>query len=480
MRKFFLFLIILIVAVADLSALSLAKAEDLATKCATVSESGCSSTLSSDDCKTLLQQCSDYYDEQSTKITEDLTKTAAQKSTLQNQVSSLKKKITNLEYQIKQSTVMVKSLNIQIVDTESSIEKASEDIEDSRYQISSILRKIYEEDKKPSFVILLEGSLSDFFSNIAYLEGLDSKIGDLLESTKELQNYLGNQKDKMDNEVGQLQKTIALQSSQKAEVDANKKTQESYLKLTEEQYQAQLADKSAVEKKKAKIQSMLFSLAGTDDTEAPSFGEAIEIAKSVGNLVGVRPALLLAIISQESAIGKNVGQCYLTDEKGNGKKISTGVALAYPRAMHPTRDVPPFLQITQSLGKNPYNTPISCWIYDVRGSSPYGWGGAMGPAQFIPSTWKLYEAQIQEKLNKIPNPWAIKDAFTASALYLSELGASGKTEATEKKAAAKYYGEYNTYGIKGVYAKSVYNRASCIQTFIDAGTMSTYCENLIF
>jgi len=448
-------------------------AEDLATQCAQISESsnGCSS-MTEAQCKELLEKCSAFYDQQSAQINEDLTKTAAQKATLQGQVSSLKKKIQNLEYQISQSNVMVKSLNIQIKDTQESINQATEDIDSSEVQLASILRTIHEEDQKPAFVVLLEGSLSDFFSNIAYLENLDSKVSELLDSTKNLQNYLTGQKEKMDGEVGQLQKTIVLQSSQKAENEANKKTQEQYLNMTEAQYQQQLADKKDIEAKKAKIQSMLFSLAGTDDTEAPSFGEAIEIAKNVGNLVGIRPAFLLAIISQESAIGRNVGRCYLTDPvTGNGKNSSGAVAT---RVMKPTRDVNPFLSITKSLGKEYSSTPVSCWIPAYVSGQAYGWGGAMGPAQFIASTWMIYNDKIQKLLNKTPNPWAIKDAFTASGLYLADLGATAKTSAAENKAAAKYY------GMAGSYNASVMNRASCIQTFIDEGTMSTYCENLIF
>jgi len=92
-------------------------AEDLATQCATISESSNSnacSDMSESECKELLQKCSDYYDDQAAQISEDLTKTAAQKATLQGQVSALKGKITNLEYQISQGNVKVKTLNIQI------------------------------------------------------------------------------------------------------------------------------------------------------------------------------------------------------------------------------------------------------------------------------------------------------------------------------------------------------------------------------
>jgi len=473
MKKVLIYSIILTVFVANLSAVTFAKAEDMASTCAAITESstGCSTTLSSADCKSLLERCSEYYDQESTKISEDLTKTAAQKSTLQNQVSSLKKKVQNLEYQINQSNVMVKSLGIQITDTQSSIEKASEDINSSQYQIANILRSIHQEDKKPSFIILLEGSLSDFFSNITYLEGLNSKVSDLIESTKNLQNYLAGQKVKMDDEVDQLQKTIALQSVQKKENEQAKKTQETYLKLTEVQYQAQLANKKEIEAKSAKIKSMLFQMVGVD--KAPTFGDALEIAKSVASMVSIRPAFLLAIISQESAIGRNVGQCYLSDSStGAGKKISTGATTI--RIMKPTRDVPPFLEITKSLGRDPYTTPVSCWIPAYVSGQPYGWGGAMGPAQFIASTWKLYDARIQSLLGKTPDPWAIKDALTASGLYLADLGATAKTTTAESKAASKYYGG------SSAYARSVLNRASCIQTFIDEGTMSSYCEGLIF
>lgn len=447
-------------------------AEDLAATCATLSEStnGCPN-ISSSDCKILLQKCADYYDEQSTQISEDLTKTAQQKSTLQTQVSSLKKKIQNLEYQINQSNVMVKGLGLQITDTQISIEKTTEDIGDSQYQIVNILRTVYEEDQKPSFMILLEGNLSDFFSNIAYLEGLNSKVSELLDSTKDLKDYLVGQKTKMDGEVDQLQKTIALQSLQKAENEKNKKQQEQYLKLTEAQYQQQLKEKQETEQKSAKIKAMLFQMVGV--SKAPTFGEALEVAKSVTKLVGIRPAFLLAIISQESAIGKNVGQCYLSDPAtGAGKKISTGAATI--RVMKPTRDVEPFISITTALGRDPYSTPVSCWIPAYVGGVPTGWGGAMGPAQFIASTWNLFSDRLKILLGATADPWGIKDSFTAAALYLSDLGASAQTTAKESNAASRYYGGSSSY------ARSVMSRASCIQTFIDSGTMSTTCQNLIF
>ena len=142
--------------------------------------------------------------------------------------------------------------------------------------------------------------------------------------------------------------------------------------------------------------------------------------------------------------------------------------------MKPTRDAQPFIQITTALGRDPYNTPVSCWISAYVGGQPTGWGGAMGPAQFIASTWQLFAGRLKTLLGKPADPWAIKDSFTASALYLSDLGASAQTATAESKAAAKYY------GAAGSYNTSVMRRATCIQSFIDTSTMSSDCQNLIF
>jgi hypothetical protein len=232
-----------------------------------------------------------------------------------------------------------------------------------------------------------------------------------------------------------------------------------------------LKDQQSAASKASKIKAMLFQIAGV--TNAPTFGEALEVAKTVGAMVGIRPAFLLAEISQESAIGKNVGQCMLVDAStGAGKKVSNGAAII--RVMKPTRDVQPFITITTAAGRDPYNTPVSCWIPAYVSGQPSGWGGAMGPAQFIASTWNLFADRLKTLLGQTADPWAIKDSFTAAALYLSDLGASKQTLAAESAAASRYYGG------SSAYARSVASRAACIQTFIDNGTMSTACQNLIF
>jgi len=402
--------------------------------------------LSETECRKLLEKCEKYYREQSEEIGEDLDKTGEEKRTLENKIYSLKRKITSLNYQINQSNLIVKDLGIQIEDTNFSIQKTSLKIEDSKDKLANILRTIYEEDQKPIIEILFsESEISDFFDNIVALELLNSKSKELLQNIKLLKTNLEEQGISLDEEKTDLEHIVEIQTVQKRESAETKEEQEYYLKLTETEYQKYLEEKKEVDEKAAEIRARIFKLIGV--SEAPTFGEAYEIARQVESITGVRPAFLLAVLTQESNIGKNVGQCYLKDSiTGAGEVISTGRVLS--RVMKPTRDVGPFLTITGELGRDPYATPVSCPM-------SYGYGGAMGPAQFIPSTWMIYRDRLKAITGKPGDPWNIKDAFLASALYLSDFGATKQTYNGEFNAALSYFAGPSWYKskYKGVYER---------------------------
>jgi membrane-bound lytic murein transglycosylase B len=81
----------------------------------------------------------------------------------------------------------------------------------------------------------------------------------------------------------------------------------------------------------------------------------------------------------------------------------------------------------------------------------FGWGGAMGPAQFIPSTWQLYKSRLSSILGKTPNPWDIRDSFLAAALLLKDNGAKNGDVNSEWQAAMLYFSgslnpKYSFYG----------------------------------
>jgi membrane-bound lytic murein transglycosylase B len=185
-----------------------------------------------------------------------------------------------------------------------------------------------------------------------------------------------------------------------------------------------------------------------------NFGQAVTIASWASAQTGVRAAFLLSILTQESNLGKNVGTC---NRAGDPPKKSWKVV------MNPTRDQPKFVIITSELGRNPDITPISCPMSDKRGNR-VGWGGAMGPAQFIPSTWMGYRDKVTAVTGKAADPWDIRDAFLASAI---KLAADGGTSKSGEWAAAMRYFSGGTNPAYSFYGDSVVARADSYQSDID-------------
>ena len=392
-----------------------------------------------EECEALLKK----YEEEIKKYEQSIQKTEKEKKTLQNQISLLKKKIEKLTLEIEQSNIMIRDVSLQIKDTEKSIEKTYQKIEAQKRKLVEILRTIYEMDKKSLVEILLsEKSLSGIFDNLMYLEVLNAKTQDLLLVVKDLKASLEDQKMVLEREKENLERILKMQTLQKQESERLKKEKEHLSKLTEAQYQKLISEKKEIEKEAAKIRTRIFELIGIP--QAPTFGEAYELAKWIEKITGVRPAFLLAVLTQESNIGKNVGQCFLKDPKtGQGIRANSGEKI--DRVMNPIRDVPHFLNITKELGRDPFNTLVSCPIPWVG-----GWGGAMGPAQFIPSTWIKYKDRVKQ-ITGSADPWNIKDAFVAAALYLADYGATKRTYEAEWKAAMIYFSgttnpRYSFYG----------------------------------
>ncbi|MDP3900768.1 MAG: lytic murein transglycosylase [bacterium] len=388
-------------------------------------------------------------------IEKDITATKQQKETLQNKVAQIQSQVRKLDLQIYQSNKMIGDLGVQIQDTSYSITETLSEIDLTRRQLGDVLQSIAEQDSTTMLEVVFAGdTLSDFFDGVAALEAVNARSKQLLESVQNLNAYLGSQKDSLESEKSQEENFVKIQLLQKQQSQALQEQQQRLLDETkgkESQYQEILADWQA---RAQQIRSRIFALVGVPD--APTFGEALSIAEYVAGQTGVRPAFLLAILTQESNLGKNVGQCYLKDQAtGNGINIRTGTPVS--RVMKPMGlsgrkgDVDDFLRITRALGRDPFNTPVSCPL-------SYGYGGAMGPAQFIPTTWAIYENRLAGILGRSADPWNISDAFLASGTYLAQLGASSQTLNGEWCAALSYFsGSCSSRNVRdyAFYANSV-------------------------
>ena len=386
--------------------------------------------------------------------------TQAKKNTLQGDVTTLNAQIKAAQAQINAKNITIKQLSSQIVKKNAVIGELSSRIERGKESLAAILRQTQMlDDYSVVSVALSAQSVSGFFIDLDAFTSIKTDLKSLFADIRDAKEQTENEKADLATKKDQTADAKYEVEIQQKQITNNKIQKQQLLTITANQeaaYKKILAERQA---KAAAIRAALFPLR---DAGAITFGNALAYAKEIQAKTGVRPALILAVLTQESNLGANVGQCYLTnDSTGAGVGKNTGTPFA--KVMSPTRDVSPFLALSNQLGFDPHRQVVSCPI-----ASAGGWGGAMGPAQFIASTWALYASRVASARGvAVANPWDPQDAITAMSIYLGGLGAGSGGYTAERTAAAKYYagGAWATAG-RG-YANSVMALAGSLQSNID-------------
>lgn len=385
-----------------------------------------------------------------------------EEKSLSREVSILNNKIKKTELELRQTALAIRQTDYAIEDNNQKIREFEAKIENTKSVISEIMRSIYQEDSRGVIeLIVSSGDLSDFLDSARFLDNLQSALKNALDNIRVAKKNIEEEQLALEQEQENQYRLKTLREVQANSLSSNKQEKNNLLNLTQAQKQKFELMLSQKERDIEQIRNQIFLLEGVG-ISLP-LHEAYRIAKQASDLTGIRPAFLLAILKQESSWGANVGQCFLVDPNtGVGKGKNTGNL--YNRVMKPSRDVQPFLAIVQELGRDPYNTLVSC------PHPNYGYGGAMGPAQFIPSTWMGYKDRLTGILGHTPDPWDINDAFTASALKLANGGADEQTYNAEWKSAMIYYagGNWNN-SVYAFYGDSVMDLASAIQQEINVG-----------
>ncbi len=394
----------------------------------------------------------------------NITATEAEKQTLQHQINRLQNEISTLTTQINRNRVVIQNLGLKIADTQGSIAVTNQKIEKSKEELSEMLRTLNSEGRTSILEIMLtEDNLSSAFTSINSLETLSIETKNILDNVKALKRSLEGQKAGLESDRSETERVAKIQEAQKAQEEAARAERRRLYGLTEAEYQKQVSEKKELERQADAIRKRLFELVGLPpDVAVPTFEEAYRIAQWVSGVTGVRPAFILSIIQQESALGRNVGQCYLADTT-TGASVNINSGQRYSNGIHPTRDIPPFLTITKELNRDPLKTRISCPL-------SYGYGGAMGPAQFIPSTWQMVRSEVRGILGHEPDPWRIRDSFMASGVLLKRNGGTPPSRQNEWNAAMRYFSGGTTNSKFFWYADQVINRADQFERDIEIMT----------
>lgn len=415
-------------------------------------------------------KCQEEYDQLQKEISDiqdNLDDLLIKKNTLKGDVSILDAQIAKAQAEIKQRTIVVSTLTDQINLKKANITSLEKRIDNDKKLLANLLKKKDQNEIQPIFYLLLSAKdLSDMITDIDNVQVINKGLQDLFVELDTTKIQTEKAKEELDAKKNQELDAKYEMEQKKKVITQNQTEKKNLLDITakvESNYQTVLADR---QRRAEVIRSALFDLR---DTSGISFSKALEYASFASSKTGVRAAMILAILSQESDLGKNIGSCYVSDlNTGNGVGKNTGSK--FEQVMKAPRDTVPFEQITKSLALVWSTTPVSCPL----GATYYvgrGFGGAMGPSQFIPSTWQLFSARLKSALGvSLPNPWDPKHAIMATSLYLSDLGAAGGTYTAERNAACRYYSgracdskaPANTF-----YGNSVIAKAEKFQADID-------------
>ena len=360
----------------------------------------------------------------------------AKGNTLQGEVNALNARIRLAEAEIRRKNLAISRLTQEISKKNQRIGELETRIDKGRESLSEILRKTNEiDDFSLIEVIFANRNISDFFADIDTFQILQQDLQQKFFEIRTAKAETEKEKEELDEkraqeqdakyEVESKRREIALSEAETRKLrDAARREQQGYQNLLSER-----------QKRAEQIRAALFNLR---DSQGIPFGTALEYAQFASQKTGVRAALILAILSQESDMGKNVGSCLVTNiDTGDGVGRNSGTA--FEQVMKAPRDTAPFLRITEKLGISWSTAPVSCPL-GTRYTPGRGFGGAMGPSQFIPSTWELFKPRLSSALDiDMPDPWNARHAITATALYLQDLGAAQGGFTAERNAACRYY-----------------------------------------
>ncbi|MFM2414521.1 MAG: hypothetical protein RI911_214 [Candidatus Parcubacteria bacterium] len=338
----------------------------------------------------------------------------SERKSIERDLAILDAKVREAKLSLKRRDLEIRGIDSTIKQKEVHITALNDRAKRARASLAQLLRSSREADDQTLVEVMLRGdSLTSVFTETEDIASVQAALSNAFESIRTTKKVLDEEKARLQEEQEEQEALRVLQEQERQAAVAREQEKATLLRATkgkEKEYEQYIKQQ---EKTAGQLRKALFSL--RDSTSGPlTFETMLGYADEASAQTGVRPELILAILTVETNLGKNVGKGTWTVD------------------MHPTRDRPVFIEICAELGLDPNKMPVSKKAW-------YGWGGAMGPGQFIPSTWKGIKSRIASVTGENPpNPWNARTATFATALYMKDNGAAAKTRAAERLASLRY------------------------------------------
>jgi peptidoglycan hydrolase CwlO-like protein len=357
--------------------------------------------------ETLRSQISKYQDE--------IDQKSRLEETLAGRIEVLEADINKIELQIQETNLVISGIDEEISSKQMEVDEMQKRIEAKQEILSKFLEELYERgDVSSTELILGNKNFSDYFFQSESVEAFEGQTKDIFDQLVSLQQDLEKEKEALMEKRAEQENYRYIQIDQERSLDSERQMKDLLAKKTKN-------EKDSLQAETEKLQTELNAIQSLGEPIA--IDEAVKSAKYASGLTGVAPELLLGVLRVESGLGTNVG---------GGR---------YKTDMNPSQ-WETFKGICKELGLNPDKMPVSRRVCYNKGSKDGcgGWGGAMGPAQFMPSTWMGYKSKVEKTAGKSPaSPWDIKDSLVAMGLKLAAI--DGVTRG-DRKAWAKAAGTY--------------------------------------
>jgi peptidoglycan hydrolase CwlO-like protein len=360
--------------------------------------------------------------QQQLKILEqDIEKNKSQLESQKSERRSIERDLSILDAKVKEAKLSLQRRDLEIKTIDKTIKQKEVHIgalndraKRARASLAQLLRSTRQADDQTLVEVMLRGdSLTSVFTESNDISSVQHALSETFDEIRTTKRTLDEEKQRLEEEQQEHEELRVIQERERQAAVAREQEKAAILKATkgkEKEYEQYIKQQ---EKTASQLRQALFSL--RDSTSGPlTFDTMLKYADQASAQTGVRPELILAILTVETNLGKNVGKGTWTVD------------------MHPTRDRPVFIEICAELGLDPDKMAVSKKAW-------YGWGGAMGPGQFIPSTWKGIKSRVASVTGENPpNPWNARTATFATALYMKDNGAGAQTRAAERLAALRY------------------------------------------
>jgi len=169
----------------------------------------------------------------------------SEKASLNNQLAILENRLAKAALDIESAQVEIDRTNLEIDKVNLEIKNKDEQILKQKEHIAAVVRLMQQQDDKSTLeILLLNGTLNDFVSQVKYLEDINKEIASSLETLKQYKKDLEDQQKSLNDKKRELASLKADLENKKVGLASEQETKISILdqtKSSERQYQRLLA-----------------------------------------------------------------------------------------------------------------------------------------------------------------------------------------------------------------------------------------------